>query len=400
MRSSPHLLTHTRHSRQDHRRALVRMMRQYALHAVFQPLIDMRDGSVLGHEALIRGPIGSSLHRPDALLALGRHARMEQQLELFCIQSILAQWRITGHAGLLFINLSADSLIQTLARHGLPMLQHAVRQAGLEGGQLVIELTEHDRVSQQATLAEVVRRLRGEGVLFALDDFGDGHSSLRLWHELRPDFVKIDKYFTRGVHSDPRKLQIVQAIQGIAGLMGTKLVAEGIETPEELQALRAIGIQIGQGYLLGRPAAAPRTELDALCQEFFWQVPTRPPVLPVHPARPSVLQRLDLIDAPAVPPHTTHNDLAALFQAHPELHAVALVEHARPVGLVNRRQFMDQYAKLYFREVHGRRACIATANRSPRVVERDDNIDDLIAILISHDPVSYTHLTLPTIPLV
>ena len=90
MRSSPHLLTHTRHSRQDHRRALVRMMRQYALHAVFQPLIDMRDGSVLGHEALIRGPIGSSLHRPDALLALGRHARMEQQLELFCIQSILA----------------------------------------------------------------------------------------------------------------------------------------------------------------------------------------------------------------------------------------------------------------------------------------------------------------------
>jgi GGDEF domain-containing protein len=98
-----------------------------------------------------------------------------------------------------------------------------------------------------------------------------------------------------------------------------------------------------------------------------------------------VLRGLTLIDAPALPPDTSHNDLAALFHARSELHAVALVEGDRPVALVNRQQFMDHYATLYFREVHGKKPCITHANRSPRVIELDDDIDDLIAILTSHD---------------
>ncbi len=97
----------------------------------------------------------------------------------------------------------------------------------------------------------------------ALDDFGDGRSSLRLWSEVKPEYVKIDKYFIADLAEHPESLQMLRAIKGIAEIFGTQLVAEGIETAEDLRALRDLDIAYGQGWLLGRPALQPRAKLEA-----------------------------------------------------------------------------------------------------------------------------------------
>src|SRR2546427_1767882 len=99
-----------------------------------------------------------------------------------------------------------------------------------------------------------VKAVHATGARLALDDFGDGRSSLRLWSEAKPDFVKIDKYFIHQIEQRPATLQLLQAIKGIAEVFGTTLIAEGIETEDELRTLRDLGIPYGQGWLLGRPA--------------------------------------------------------------------------------------------------------------------------------------------------
>jgi diguanylate cyclase (GGDEF)-like protein len=97
------------------------------------------------------------------------------------------------------------------------------------------------------------------------------------------------------------------------------------------------------------------------------------------------LRNLALVPAPTVQESSTNDELAGLFMAHPDLHAVALLEGARPVGIMNRARFMNEYSKLYYREVWGRKSCAMHANRQPRLIERDHSVDELIGILTSQD---------------
>lgn len=368
-------------------RTLARLMRYRRLHALFQPLADLHSGGVYGHEALIRGPAGTLLHTPDALLALARSAGVLPLFELFCLQTVLADWHRVQGCGRLFLNLSADALVTALRRHGAVALLAHLRRLQIDPGTLVVELTEHERASDPAALQDAVRQLRAHGVALALDDFGDGRSSLRLWSQLRPEFVKIDKYFTRALQGTdaPENLRVVQAVIAIAEAFGTQLVAEGIETGADLRVLRELRIPYGQGYLLGRPAPMPRQQVAQAARTVLGEASALVVLRQQLPARPGVLRGFPRIDAPTAQPDTTHDALAALFQQHGALHAIALVENDRPVALVNRQQFMNRYATLYFREVHGKKPCIGCADPAPRIVDIEDDIDALVAILTSHD---------------
>lgn len=364
---------------------LAQLMRRGLLHCVFQPLADLREGTIYAHEALIRGPEGSTLHRPDALLQCAREEGLLQDFEMLCVVVALQQWGRQGSAGRLFLNISADTLVRAVTFCGEGLLGSKVRSLGVAARMLVIEITEHERVSDMPGLLHALRAVHACGARLALDDFGDGHSSLRLWAEVKPDFVKIDKYFVRDIAVHPEKLQMLQAIKGIAEVFGTTLVAEGIETDEDLRALRDLDIPYGQGYLLGRPAQAPRALIEEAAHRTLHD--RRVAVLPhqTHAARPGILRNLLVVHAPTVTPDTHNDEVARLFSNHTELHALAVLEGTRPVALINRQQFMNHYATLYFREVHGRKPCGTIANHAPRVVELDCDVDQLVGILTSQD---------------
>ena len=227
--------------------------------------------------------------------------------------------------------------------------------------------------------------LRALGVAVALDDLGEGHSNLRLWAELKPKFVKIDMFFIQGISSDLHKLEFVRAIASLGQALGTVLVAEGVEEEQDLHVLRDLGISHGQGYLLGRPALELLATIAVGAQRVLQdkQIAVMPQA--ASQTGRSVLRSLVLVAAPAVYPWTLNDEVSALFQARPELHALPVMRDLRPVALINRQAFMNDYARLFFREVHGRRPCVAYANRSPRIVGLDDNVDDLVGILMSED---------------
>ena len=364
---------------------VARLVRAGGLHCVFQPLADLREGGVYAHEALIRGPQGCALHAPDALLQQAQEEHILQDFELACVLTALEQWGRQDAPGRLFVNISADALVQGVALCGADMLASTLRDFGALPRMVVLEITEHDRVTDMAPLREAVKAVHAAGMRLALDDFGDGRSSLRLWSEVKPDFVKIDKYFIHDIAEHPENLQMLRAIKGIADMFGSQLIAEGIETPDDLRALRDLDIPYGQGWLLGRPAQAARQALETPALEVMRD--RRVAVLPhlTQSARPGILRGLQVVPAPTAMPETPNDAIAELFMQHPELHALALVEDERPVALINRQQFMNHYATLYFREVHGRKPCMAFANPAPRVVELDCDADQLIGILTSQD---------------
>ncbi|MGD9772832.1 EAL domain-containing protein [Diaphorobacter sp.] len=364
---------------------VARLLQVDGLHSVFQPLANLRDGSIYSHEALIRGPAGSPLQSPDALLEQARHEHILHDFELMCVAQALTQWGAQSTPGRVFVNISASALIWGVRRLGAAPLTDVVRQMGVAPHMVVLEITEHERVTDLVPLCKALRQVHASGMRLALDDFGDGHSSLRLWSEVRPDFVKIDKYFTRDVHQHPEKLQMLQAIRAIADLFGTTLVAEGIETSEELRAIRDLEIPYGQGYLLGRPSVLAREAIEPAATTVL--LDRRVAVLPhsSQHVRPGILRSLITVQAPTVTPHTSNDDVAGLFRMHSNLHAIAVLDDGRPLAIINRRDFMNHYATLYFREVHGRKPCTAFANDAPRVVELDCNVEDLVGILTSQD---------------
>lgn len=364
---------------------LSRLLTDRLLSPVFQPVVSLGDGSIYAHEALIRGPRDTPLHTPDALLAAARSEGLLLDFELACVAVALAQWSAMKQPGRLFVNLSASAMVQMIRGRTVEALVSAIRALGIQPRMLVIEITEHEHVTDIGALNEVVQQVHAAGVMLALDDFGDGRSSLRLWSELQPDIVRIDKYFTMDVSRRAANLQTLRALLQIAEIFGTTLVAEGIENANDLRVVRDLGITLGQGYFMERPIPEPRVAIQTAAALVLSD--TRVSVMPAM-RRASVsgrLKELQAIQAPFVESSTTHEGVGRLFESHPALHSVAIVDDGVPVGLIDRRHFMERYAKRYFKELYGAEPCGTFANLSPRLIEREHDIEELVGILTSQD---------------
>lgn len=233
-----------------------------ALAFEFQAIADIRGASVLGYEALMRGPAGTGLHSPDDLLRVARSVGRMPELEREACLGAIGAFARLGLPGKLFLNLSGSMIERFALDNGRELLQRA-RDAGLSPDRLVLELTEHERVEDVDGLQAAMKILAERGITLAIDDFGDGRSSLRLWVQLKPQIVKLDKYFVRGLHRDSRKLEVLRTVLRLAEVLGTPLVAEGIEDSAELAVLRDLGCDYAQGYFIGRPTAVPAPALPS-----------------------------------------------------------------------------------------------------------------------------------------
>ena len=364
---------------------LAQLLRSQSLSPVYQPIVSLQGGSIYAHEALIRGPQGTSFEFPDALLHAAATEGLGFEFETACAGAALRRWGTLRDPGRVFVNISAAVLVRLLKHRGREALTTLVQGLGVAPRMLVLEITEHERVGDMDELARVTDEVHLAGVSLALDDFGDGRSSLRLWSQIRPHVVKIDKYFTRNLSQHADKLKTIQALQQIASIFNTALVAEGIENAEDLRVLRDLGIPFGQGYFLGRPQALPREE--ALAQALEVIRDRRVAVLPQsgRAVQAGFLRGVSVTVAPTLRIHNSNDDAAALFHAKPELHAIAVVDGQRPVAIISRTGFLNEYAKPYYREIWGKKSCMKTANDKPRLIERDHNVDELVGILTSED---------------
>jgi diguanylate cyclase (GGDEF)-like protein len=355
------------------------------LHPVFQPILDVAKSSIVAHEGLIRGPSGSALHLPSALFPAAIAAGLTNELEFAAASVIFTAHAHSPSAGLLFVNFSARSITHLGSDRGRREFQDTLLRCRMPARSLVIEITEHERVEDHQILTYAIQFLRSLGVSIALDDFGDGKSSLRLWAELQPEFLKIDRYFCHGIHSDGKKIQTVKAMLQLAENFGSRVIAEGIEDTADLRVARDLGVSFVQGYATGRPAEQPATSIPAAALAVLAarEIAVFPELRRVSQFAPKA-GRL-LVEAPAVTAASSNQKLLEVFKAHPQLHAIAVVDQDRPIGLVNRRRFTEKYMLPYYPEIYGRKSCTTFMDGDPVVIEISQPIEDLAQVLTSDD---------------
>jgi len=230
------------------------------LTTLFQPIVSLREGRIHGYEALTRGPSGSPLHAPLPLFDAARQAGRLSELEALCWQKACQRFGERKLAGRLFFNVSPAVLLEPEHRSGRTL--QLLRQLGIAPQRVVLELTEHHPVEDLERLDAALRHYRAMGFAIALDDLGSGYSSLRLWSELRPDYVKIDRHFIDGIDRDPLKREFVASLLRMAKASGARIVAEGLERAEELATLSELGVDLLQGYLFARPAEHPSADFN------------------------------------------------------------------------------------------------------------------------------------------
>ncbi len=352
------------------------------LHGVFQPILDMHSGKYFAFEGLIRGPQGSSLHSPQALFDCARQLNMTCQFEHLCREIVMADYARLKLPGKLFINASIPCLTDVHFRQDgdLPHLQ----ALGLTPGQVVIEITENHLVSDFSALHDVLADYRSFGFDLAMDDLGEGFSNLRMWSEVRPAFVKIDRHFITGIADDPLKFQLVRAMHQIAETCGSQLIAEGIETEAEFTTIRDLGIRFAQGYLIARPSAEPLAQpIDCINQ-----LRTRARII-VFPQQETnnagyvpIRQLLRAMDP--ISPDIENDEVYARFEREPRLLSLPVVKEGKPLGMINRYTIIDHFARPYRRELYGKKPCHTLMNDAILIVEHTESVQE-VARRISND---------------
>lgn len=357
------------------------MLESRQLYAVYQPIVSMLSGAILGFEGLIRGPDGTPWHTPAQLFAAARNTDLENDLERRCQAVVVRGFAALGLPGKLFLNVSPQYFTTKKVD------PHAVRTQlatlGLSPSRIVMEITESHRTQDFPLMRELLLTFRNLGFEVAMDDLGEGFSSLRLWSELRPEFVKLDQHFIRDVHQDPLKLQFVKAIQQISEGCGSKLIAEGIETEAEFRVLRDLGIAHGQGYFISRPAPVPPVS----CPEPVMRV-LRDRMVSVypHPRQASLGQTFRaeklLLKAEAVTEETDNDQVYARFNADADLQVIPVVRDDIPVGLIHRHNLIDRFARPFRRELYGKKSCAMFMDPQPLVVDKNLPIQELSRLLV------------------
>ena len=356
----------------------------------FQPIMDLRDGSVHGFEGLIRGPSDTVLHSPLNLFNVARSAGMLLELDRACIFTLAQAFASIPGNQKLFLNINPESL-SWWALESITQLQD-LRALGLRPDRVVIELTECQPTSDYKRLLRSADLFRKLGFAIAIDDLGEGFSSLRLWSELRPEYVKIDQHFIQGVSQDPVKLQFLRSIQEIADKTGAQVVAEGLETEADLAVVLELGLAFGQGYLLGRPNATP---IQVLPPE---QLRPHPQARALESRETSArsghgratASRLKTFIEP-VGPETLNSDVHQRFLQEPELLSLPVVQGLTPVGLINRYAFLDAMTRLYSKELYGKKRCEAFMSRDILVVDHRMSLHELSQLIVESDPRHILH---------
>lgn len=354
--------------------ALSSILAQSGLHSLFQPIVCVSERRIVGYEALSRGPSNSPLHSPVALFAVARQAGRLSELEIACRQSACRQFNEQQLPGKLFLNVSPESLLETSHQPGRTL--QLLQDFGIPPSQVVIELTEQTPTDDFHLLQNALHHYRAMGFSIALDDLGAGYSSLRLWSELRPDYVKIDRHFIDGIHQDALKREFVGSILQIAKASRALVIAEGIELPEELAVLTEMGVDLVQGYFLCRPQEQPPRDARAM-------LPKPDSAAVALNDEVSDLSAL-LNDQTAVSRDTPTATVLEAFRHQANLNSLAVLDdQGHPCGIVHRHSLSDVLLKPFATDLFARKPISRLMNDDFLAVELSQSLQQVSRLITS-----------------
>ena len=234
----------------DQRELLTEIIFNRQLWTAFQPIVELASRAVMGWEGLSRGPRGSELELPLVLFARAARFGLTAELERSCRRQAFIDWGILGAPERLFLN-TVPATVRDTSFLGRGVLDYLGPR--LSPHSVTLEITERQVIENLSLYREAMQAFTDLGFSFAIDDVGAGHSGLETVAVLRPSYLKIDMALVRDVHLKKVNQQVVKAILEMASGLGATVIAEGIQTAEEAEAIAGLGVRFGQGYYLARP---------------------------------------------------------------------------------------------------------------------------------------------------
>lgn len=355
------------------KKQLLQIIEQEALSAVFQPIYATDKCELYGYEALIRGPSDSALASPQMLFDTALECGLLSQLELVCRKISIARFAELDLAGLLFLNVSPMIFLQTDHPHGKTLSY--VKESGLLPEQVVIELSEKYPIDSPSVLQKALMHYRDLGFRIAVDDLGAGYAGLKLWSQVKPDFVKIDYYFINQLHLDPVKREFVKSILNLGQKINARVIAEGIETEQEFEQLQDLGISFGQGFLFARPESYPVRDVPAIILN--------------HQRTTLYLPQLEQTASSLLQPAQTFhmnsraNDVVNYFHKHVNVNSIPVLDGRKPVGMILRSDILELYSTPYGRALNERKRIKEIMNVNPVIVDASTRLDELSKVVTS-----------------
>jgi len=336
------------------------------LTSLFQPIVSLAKREIFAYEALIRGPSDSPLHNPLNLFSAAERFKQSLPLERMCRKTSIEQYSALKIPQKLFLNVSPEVLLDTAFKKGETL--EILKKMGISASRVVIEITEHQPTDSYDVMRNALKHYREMGFEIALDDLGAGYSSLRLWTELMPDYVKIDRHFIQDIDKDSVKLNFVRSIQSMAAATNCQVIAEGVETKAEYHAVEKIGVAFCQGYYFARPAAVPVLNIS---EDLFKQNQVSD--------FKSVSSIGDIIqEIKPISPKVSNNDVLDVFQKNSQLTMIPLVKDGFATGLLYKERFLTQlFASRYGIDLHGNEAVEKFIDSEPFVFDHQCAIEEV-----------------------
>jgi len=366
-------------SEQDELELLSEVIRQECLYPVFQPIVDLNTGECLGHEALIRGPSGTPLHAPYRLFNAAIRHHLLHRLELLCRRRSIECFAAQAIGGKLFLNVSASLLSTPDYQHGFTV--ELLQTLGIPQEDIVIELSEQHPFDNHGLTRSAVDHYRQMGFRIAIDDLGSGYSGLRLWADLQPDYVKIDMHFVRDIDRDSVKREFVRSICNIGRTLHCNIIAEGIETLEELHTLQEMGVRYGQGFLLGRPSADPELSIDPLTVRHGY-LQSRGGE---RGAAESDTARTLVRSIPGVSPQDRLLEVSEIFRSLPNVSSVPVLVDGEPVGVVRRGDLLELFSAQYGRALYEQKPVSRLMREDALVVSGETPLERVSQMITEQD---------------
>lgn len=329
------------------------------LGAVFQPIVALNKQSLYGYEGLVRGPSGTLLHDPESLFEVAGKLNSLCDLDWRCAKTVIGQFARLRLPGRLFLNVNAGSFAEN--QFNPDRLYELLRQCDINPRRIVIEINDSLPPQDWEVMGMAIHRYRELEFGVALNELDAADLGLRLWSEIKPDFVKIDRRHVETQDEDQAKTLFINAILKFTQSLHCKLIAVGVENKQEYAALRKMGVDLAQGYYFGEPQAQPELSTD---KQLFSSRQNRDnrdlgPTL-------ACLTTAAL----AIPPNMELEMVGDLFQKHLELRCMPVVDRGRPLGLVLRSELMNILASRYGRDLHGRKPVRKFVNQKTIVLEK------------------------------
>ncbi len=350
------------------------------LQCVFQPIVDLTTKKTCAFEALVRGPFNSVLHHPLNLFKVADEQGVLYEMDTFArissINAFARQARETEHL-YLFLNVSINAVMNSVHQKGVTL--KALESFGLPPERVVIEITELQPVDNFEAFKSAINYYRSYGFKVAIDDLGSGYNGLRIWSEVRPDFVKIDRHFVSDIHLYDDKKAFLETLLTLAKSTETRVVAEGVETKEELDVLEELGVELVQGFLFKKPE-------ETISEELLYQWPEKLPMSKPEKGEATVAEIV--FKHPVVSPNQMVNEISELFLEHPEIDYFPVVDEQKIKGMIWRRDLMDLLARKFGQELHSKKKIKKLMDTAPIVVDARTSLVDFSRLVTESNELS------------